>query len=429
MTQRPRFLPLLVGCLVPLIAGAGAAPVTVTDLGEPVERQLSDDQTFGEWMQDTELLRTERGDRLEVQQVAGEELQTVKLRNFVPPIRFESGVAQIPRSYVDKLAEVLEGLRDHTNVRVHFVGHADSQRLSATLARVFEDNSGLSRERAGEVAEHFKNALGLPAEAIAYEWAGDSRPIASNATPEGRALNRRVEIEVWYDEPRRTVREQEVLVAEEIKRIKVCRMETVCKLTYQEGHARRARVRNLVLPLRYEDDSTSVPAEFTEQVRKALVNLGDKQHVVVRFIGHSDDVALTGRNERIYGNHVAISKARARRVALEVQDALGLPTAAIDSDGRGAAYPVASNDTAQGRALNRRVDVEFWYDDPLQQLPDEPQTCPDEGDPEMVTRVYDPPWGSIAPLQLENGKPLVPAGYAASLRRALDDVAGRTNPR
>jgi flagellar motor protein MotB len=429
MTQRPRFLPLIVGCLVPLLAGAGAAPVAVTDLGEPVERQLSDDQTFGEWMQDTELLRTERGDRLEVQQVAGEELQTVKLRNFIPPIRFESGVAQIPRSYVDKLAEVLEGLRDRTNVRVHFVGHADSQRLSATLARVFEDNSGLSRERAGEVAEHFKNALGLPAEAIAYEWAGDSRPIASNATPEGRALNRRVEIEVWYDEPRRTVREQEVLVAEEIKRIKVCRMETVCKLTYQEGHARRARVRNLVLPLRYEDDSTSVPAEFTEQVRKALVNLGDKQHVVVRFIGHSDDVALTGRNERIYGNHVSFSKARARRVALEVQDALGLPTAAIDSDGRGAAYPVASNDTAQGRALNRRVDVEFWYDDPLQQLPDEPQTCPDEGDPEMVTRVYDPPWGSIAPLQLENGKPLVPAGYGASLRRALDDVAGRTNPR
>jgi flagellar motor protein MotB len=62
-------------------------------------------------------------------------------------------------------------------------------------------------------------------------------------------------------------------------------------------------------------------------------------------------------------------------VALAVQDALGLPTSAVESDGRGAALPVASNDTDQGRALNRRVEVEFWYDDPLQQLPDEPQVC------------------------------------------------------
>lgn len=427
MTQIHRSLLLLAGCLVTTLTGA--APVKVTELGEPVERQLSGDQDFREWVQDPELLRTERGDRLEVQQVAGQELQTVKLRGFIPPIRFESGVARIPQSYVDKLAEVLGGLRDRSNVRVHFVGHADSQPLSDTLARVFEDNAGLSRERAGEVAEHFKNALALPSEAIAYDWAGDTRPLASNATPEGRALNRRVEVEVWYDEPRSTLREQEVVVAEEIKRVKVCRMETVCKLRYQEGHARRARVRNLVVPLHYDDESTAVSTEFTQQVRQAVDNLRNKQRVVVRFIGHSDDVPLSGRNERIYGDHLSFSKARARRIALEIQEALGLPTAAVDSDGRGAAYPVASNDTAQGRALNRRVEVEFWYDDPLQQLPDEPQMCPGDGEQELVTRVYDPPWGNIAPLALENGKPVIPGGYAADLRRALDDIASRKNVR
>ncbi|HWJ05790.1 MAG TPA: OmpA family protein, partial [Steroidobacteraceae bacterium] len=429
MTQRHRTTLLLLGCLLPMLGAAATAPVATTDLGEPVERQLSGDQTFREWVQDPELLRTERGDRLEVRQVDGEELQTVKLRNFIPAVRFESGVARIPQSYVDKLAEVLEGLRDRSNVRVHFVGHADTQALSDTLARVYQDNAGLSRERAGEVAEHFKNALGLPPEAIAYDWAGDTRPVASNATPEGRALNRRVEVEVWYDEPRKTVREQEVFVAEEIKRVKVCRMETVCKLSYQEGHARRARVRNLVQPLRYDDESTAVSVEFTEQVRKAVANLADKRHVVVRFIGHADNVPLSGRNERIYGDHLALSKARARRVALEIQERLGLPTAAIDSDGRGAAYPVASNDTTQGRALNRRVEVEFWYDDPLQQLPDEPQMCPGVGDDEMVTKVFDPPWGRIEPLALEHGKPIVPPGYAANLRRALDAVATRTNAR
>ena len=103
-------------------------------------------------------------------------------------------------------------------------------------------------------------------------------------------------------------------------------METVCKLRYKEGHARRARVRNLVVPLRYEDDTTAVTEDFTRQVRQALDNLRDKQNVTVRFIGYTDDVPLTGRNERIYGNHLALSKARAHRVALAMQEALGLPS-------------------------------------------------------------------------------------------------------
>ena len=116
--------------------------------------------------------------------------------------------------------------------------------------------------------------------------------------------------------------------------------------------------------------------------------------MLVKFIGYTDDAPLTDRNERIYGNHVGLSRAQARRVALAVQEALELPTAAVDSDGRGATRPLGSNETAQGRALNRRVEVEFWYDDPLQELPDEPQLCPAPGT-EMVTRVYDPPWGAL----------------------------------
>ncbi len=167
-------------------------------------------------------------------------------------------------------------MRDRRNVRVHFVGHADSQPLSEGLARVYGDNAGLSRERAGEVAEFFQLALGLPPEAISFEWAGETRPIASNATSDGRALNRRVEVEVWYDQPKESLREEEVLVAADFKQIKVCRVETVCKMRYMEGHSRRARVRNLVAPLRYEDDTTGLTEEFTRQVRQAVHNLREQ---------------------------------------------------------------------------------------------------------------------------------------------------------
>jgi flagellar motor protein MotB len=215
---------------------------------------------------------------------------------------------------------------------------------------------------------------------------------------------------------------------DETKLIKVCRVETVCKMRYREGNTPRMRVRNLVVPLRYEDETTPISDAFTKQVRQALDNLRDKRGVTVRFIGYTDDAQLTGLDESTYGNHLSLSKARAQRVALAMQEILGLPASAIESDGRGASHPLASNETAQGRRLNRRIEVEFWYEDPLQALRDEPQLCPDDVD-ETVTRVYDPPWGSIPSLELANGQPIIPPDYAANLRRALTDISDRTNAR
>src|SRR5499433_1368411 len=215
---------------------------------------------------------------------------------------------------------------------------------------------------------------------------------------------------------------------DQVKRIKVCRVETVCKMRYKEGQTPRTRVRNLVLPLHYEDETIPISDTFTRQVRQALENLRNKQGVTVRLIGYTDDTPLTGSDESNYGNQLALSKARAKRIALAMQQVLGLPALAIESDGRGASHPVASNETAQGRALNRRIEVEFWYDDPLQELSDEPQLCPDDVE-ETVTRVYDPPWGSIPPLALADGQPIIPAGYAADLHRALTEIADRPNPR
>ena len=418
---------LLAACLT--CRAAHAQQVQETGLGEGVERQLSTDAPLMQWAQDPRLLATESGDRIEKQEVIAEGVKTVKLRNVVPAIHFESGVANIPPSTVERLRSVLERMKHLKNVRLHLVGHADSQPLSDALARVYEDNAGLSRERAGEVAEFLKTALDLPSESISFEWAGDTQPVATNDTPEGRAQNRRVEVEVWYDEPESKVAEQEVVVPQEIKRLKVCRTETVCKLRYREGEARRARIKNLIAPLHYGDESVGVPEAFIQQVGQALQNLRDKQNVTVKFIGFTDDAPLTGIEERVYGDPLALSKARAHRVALAVQDALHLPSSAVVSDGRGATSPLASNDTPHGRALNRRVEVELWHDDPLQELPDEPQLCPDAAAADVVTKVYDPPWGPIAPLQIEDGQPVIPPGYADTLRRAMNDVADKTHVR
>ena len=314
-------------------------------------------------------------------------------------------------------------------MRLHLVGHADNQPLSARLARVYTDNEGLSRERAGQVAELFQKTLGLSAESMSFEWAGDSKPIAGNETATGRAQNRRVEVEVWYDEMKDTTVTEEVLVKNDIQQVKVCRVETVCKMRYLDGHEHRARVRNLVAPLHYDEASVDLTPEFVGQVQRTLEHLADKQHVVVKFIGYTDNTALASREERIYGDQETLSKARARRVALAIQEQLQLPTESVESDGHGADRALASNETPQGRAMNRRVEVEFWYDDSLQELPDEPQMCPGDPGAELVTRVYDSPRGQLKPVMLEQGTPVFPPGYLDKLKLALSDVADKTNPR
>lgn len=417
-----------------LVAAAVSHPVAAADveempIGATAERHLPSDEPFMQWVQDPDRIASNLGDTFASRDKVADEFETIKLTGLVPPIHFASGVAEIPETTIYTLGEILERMQHRHNVRLHLVGHADSQALSPALARIYGDNAGLSRERAGEVAEFLQTKLALPPEAISFEWLGDTDPVATNATPEGRAQNRRVEVEVWYDEVRSRVVQEEVLVEQDIRRVKVCRAQTVCKLRYTDGHEKRARIQNLIAPLHYSEQSIEVDEEFIGRIRQALFDLGSKRNVVVRFVGYTDESPLSGRMERIYGTAIGLSKARARRVALAVQDALDLPTARIESGGRGASKPLGSNETARGRALNRRVEVEFWYDDPLRELPDEPQLCPDAPGAELVTKVYDPPWGRIEPIEFSAGDPVIPSGLTQVLERAMGDVADRRNVR
>ena len=417
LTKRIR-LPLLVLCLMTATAVAQTAGVQAANdqaandqaangpatkdvpIGASVERHLSGDQEFRPLVRDPNVLRHEAGDRMEKQQVDGQVMETVKLSGIIAPLHFDSGAIRIRDEDIEKIRRALESVRGKANVRLHLVGHADNQRLSAELIARYGDNQGLSRERAGEVAELLQRALTLPPEAIAFEGMGDTRPVASNATAAGRSQNRRVEVEVWYDEPKAATMEQEVLVKEDFRQIKVCRVQELCQMRFRDGQERRTRVNNLVSALHFGEEGVEVTPTFIEQVRKAFANLEGKQNVTARFIGYADDMALSDRNARIYGDAVALSKARAHRAALAVQQALGLPAAAVQSDGRGATTFLAPNDTPQGRALNRRIEVQFWYDDPLQELPDEPQMCPADAGKEIITRIYQPTGGPIPVLLL-----------------------------
>jgi type VI secretion system protein ImpK len=74
----------------------------------------------------------------------------------------------------------------------------------------------------------------------------------------------------------------------------------------------------------------------------------------VTVVGHTDSEPVSARNP--FGDNQGLSDARAEVIATILVGS-GAPSDLVQAEGRAAAEPVASNDTRQGRALNRRVEV------------------------------------------------------------------------
>jgi len=407
-------------------------PVTLesNDIGENTEMHLAPDAVFNLWIQDETFFRPREEDRVEVKKILEKSAETFKLDNAVKDIPFSSGREVIPEKNINELKQLLDKMKNRTNVRVHFVGHSDNDPLTGASIAKYGDNIGLSKARAETTAEFFQQILDLPPESISYDGVGASQPIVSNNTAIGKAKNRRVEVQVWYDKIKEYVVEKKVVVpAPKLHRIKVCRKETVCKLRYKKGTAKRARLRNLIPPLRLAEGESEIPAGFINQIKEVLTNLQGKQNILVRFVGHTDNLPLSDRQLRIYGKRSALSKARARRVSLAVADALGLPNSAVGSTGKGETRPVASNDTEKGRSLNRRIEVEFWHDDRFQEFLAQAQACPEKAVSETITLNYDPPSGGIQSIRLVKGQAIIPPGFSQRLKKLMNEISDRSNVR
>jgi outer membrane protein OmpA-like peptidoglycan-associated protein len=119
--------------------------VRETDVrGEAAEMHLPVDQPFTPWIHDPAIFEEDEGDRTEMREVVEQDVKTIKLGNLVPPIHFGLGEAEITENYLKLLSDVLDSMRDRANVRLHFVGHADSLPLRGDLIEQYGDNVGLS---------------------------------------------------------------------------------------------------------------------------------------------------------------------------------------------------------------------------------------------------------------------------------------------
>lgn len=122
---------------------------------------------------------------------------------------FDSGKYDLKPGSTRLLVNSLVGIKAKPGWLIVVSGHTDNTGNPKL-------NQTLSRERAEAVRDWMRDTGDVPESCFAVQGYGESRPIATNDTPDGRALNRRVEISL-------------------VPQVNACRMPGSSRPSSQEG--------------------------------------------------------------------------------------------------------------------------------------------------------------------------------------------------
>ncbi|HEX7046512.1 MAG TPA: OmpA family protein [Gammaproteobacteria bacterium] len=151
------------------LIGAGVGALTGAGVGYYMDRQEAE---LRQQLEGTGVSVTRSGDEI--------------ILNMPGNITFQTDSAALKTDFFDVLNAVASVLDEYEKTVVVIEGHTDSTGSEAY-------NQQLSEQRAAAVGSYL-DSQGVGAERMVIVGYGEARPVASNATPEGRAQNRRVEL-------------------------------------------------------------------------------------------------------------------------------------------------------------------------------------------------------------------------------------------
>jgi chemotaxis protein MotB len=124
------------------------------------------------------------------------ELQGKLTVNMVDRILFDSGKADIKPAGLEVLKRVGDILKEVADKDIRVEGHTDNVPISPRLQQSFPSNWELSTARATNVVHFLQDRIGIAGERLSACGFSQYSPVAANDTPEGRAQNRRIQIEL-----------------------------------------------------------------------------------------------------------------------------------------------------------------------------------------------------------------------------------------
>lgn len=149
--------------------GAGVGALAGAGVGYYMDRQ---EAKLREQLQGTGVSVTRQGDNL--------------ILNMPGNVTFATDRADINADFYGVLNSVAMVLKEFNKTVIHVTGHTDSTGSDA-------HNQDLSERRANAVGRYLE-AQGIVSQRVVMQGYGETRPIATNDTPQGREQNRRVEL-------------------------------------------------------------------------------------------------------------------------------------------------------------------------------------------------------------------------------------------
>ena len=107
---------------------------------------------------------------------------------------FEADGVALSREGSEMLRKVAGVLQKYPDWQIDIQGHTDSQPVADNLLERFASNSELSTAKADIVRTYFTVASNIDPDLMSVNGFAATKPVADNATREGRILNRRVDI-------------------------------------------------------------------------------------------------------------------------------------------------------------------------------------------------------------------------------------------
>ena len=164
--------------IINLTAAARVIPLTALLLGACVSEKAYEQQTQQLQRTQAELTQMQQQDKWVV---AGDQL-------------FPEGGYQLGPNGKQALKHYVPKLQGLHNAKVVVYGSTDNLPVGPALQRRgIANNIDLSSKRADDVVAYF-TSQGVDPNIISAKGFGDTHPVASNDTPQGRAQNRRIEI-------------------------------------------------------------------------------------------------------------------------------------------------------------------------------------------------------------------------------------------
>lgn len=118
-------------------------------------------------------------------------------------------------------------------------------------------------------------------------------------------------------------------------------------------HKENTKLLSVELKILFDSGKYLVKPQFYSEVKKVADFMRKNSGSSVVIEGHTDDVGSEELN-------LALSQNRASAIATVLIDSFNIEASRVKAIGYGESKPLTSNDTAEGRALNRRVVGEIF---------------------------------------------------------------------